>query len=85
MILLSIQYISFIGLPTVFNIFAHSVPVEERSRAFGYLVASGTVGQTIAALVSEIVILYTYSNMGWLSGQLFLFLGGGGKGSNFLY
>ncbi|GFS88905.1 ascorbate transporter, chloroplastic [Nephila pilipes] len=40
-----------IGLPTVFNIFAHAVPVEERSRAFGYLVASGTAGQTIAALI----------------------------------
>ncbi|KAG8194889.1 hypothetical protein JTE90_029180 [Oedothorax gibbosus] len=40
-----------IGLPTIFNIFAHSVPVEERSRAFGYLVASGTAGQTLAALI----------------------------------
>lgn len=47
-------HLSFIGLPTVFNIFAHSVPVEERSRAFGYLVASGTAGQTIAALVSKL-------------------------------
>lgn len=47
------QYIfPLTGLPTIFNIFAHSVPVEERSRAFGYLAASGTVGQTIAALVS---------------------------------
>lgn len=46
------NHLLFIGLPTVFNIFAHSVPVEERSRAFGYLVASGTAGQTIAALVS---------------------------------
>ncbi|KFM61280.1 hypothetical protein X975_07941, partial [Stegodyphus mimosarum] len=26
-----------IGLPTVFNIFAVSIPVEERSRTFGYL------------------------------------------------
>lgn len=49
----------FTGLPTVFNIFAHSVPVEERSRAFGYLVASGTAGQTIAALVSKI-FLFAY-------------------------
>lgn len=49
-------HLSFIGLPTVFNIFAHSVPVEERSRAFGYLVASGTAGQTIAALVSKIFL-----------------------------
>jgi len=38
-------------LPTIFHIFAHTVPVEERSRAFGYLVALGSVGQTIAAVV----------------------------------
>jgi hypothetical protein len=40
------------GLPTIFHIFAHTVPVEERSRAFGYLVALGSVGQTVAAVVS---------------------------------
>lgn len=45
----------------MFNIFAHSVPVEERSRAFGYLVASGTAGQTVAALVSEIIIIICYA------------------------
>ena len=39
------------GLPTMFHIFAHTVPVEERSRAFGYLVALGSVGQTVAAVV----------------------------------
>ena len=36
----------------MFHIFAHTVPVEERSRAFGYLVALGSVGQTVAAVVS---------------------------------
>lgn len=41
------------GLPTIFHIFAHTIPVEERSRAFGYLVAMGSVGQTVAALVSN--------------------------------
>jgi len=41
-----------LGLPTIFHIFAHTIPVEERSRAFGYLVAMGSVGQTVAALVS---------------------------------
>ena len=40
-----------LGLPTMFHIFAHTVPVEERSRAFGYLVALGSVGQTVAAVV----------------------------------
>ena len=42
----------FVGLPTIFHIFAHTVPVEGRSRAFGYLVALGSVGQTVAAVVS---------------------------------
>lgn len=44
---------SFSGLPTVFHIFAHTIPVEERSRAFAYLVAFGSIGQTVAALVSD--------------------------------
>ena len=44
------------GLPTVFHIFAHTIPMEERSRAFGYLVALGSIGQTVAALVSKIYI-----------------------------
>jgi len=43
--------IVILGLPTIFHIFAHTVPVEERSRAFGYLVALGSVGQTVAAVV----------------------------------
>lgn len=28
------------------------MPIEERSRAFGYLVAAGSVGQTVASIVS---------------------------------
>lgn len=40
-----------IGLPTIFTIFADSIPVQERSRAFSYLVGSGTIGQTLAALL----------------------------------
>ncbi|XP_038067664.1 sialin-like [Patiria miniata] len=38
-------------LPTIFHIFAQHVPVEERSRAFGYLVALGSVGQTVASVI----------------------------------
>ena len=41
------------GLPTIYHIFAHTIPVEERSRAFGYLVAFGSIGQTAAAIVSR--------------------------------
>lgn len=40
------------GLPTVFHIFAHTVPAEERSKAFGYLIAAGSVGQTLSSIVS---------------------------------
>jgi hypothetical protein len=43
-----------LGLPTIFHIFAHNVPMEERSRAFGYLVAAGSVGQTVASVVSHL-------------------------------
>jgi len=41
----------FSGLPTIYHIFANSVPPEERSRAFGYLVAAGSVGQTVASVM----------------------------------
>lgn len=44
---------SVLGLPTIFHIFSHAIPSEERSRAFGYLVALGSVGQTVASLVSQ--------------------------------
>ncbi|XP_071449546.1 uncharacterized protein [Hetaerina americana] len=40
-----------LGLPTMFQIFAQYVPLEERSRAIAYLVAAGSVGQTFASLV----------------------------------
>lgn len=41
-----------IGLPTIFHIFAYTVPLEERGKAFSYLIAMGSVGQTVAGLVS---------------------------------
>lgn len=40
----------------IFHLFAHNVPVEERSRAFGYLVAAGSVGQVVASVVSLIFL-----------------------------
>lgn len=40
-----------LGLPTIFHIFANQIPIEERSRSFSYLVASGSIGQTIAAVI----------------------------------
>lgn len=45
-------------MPVIFHLFAHNVPVEERSRAFGYLVAAGSVGQVVASIVSLKCILY---------------------------
>lgn len=39
-----------LGLPTIFQLFAQHIPAEERSRAFGYMVAAGSVGQTFASL-----------------------------------
>ncbi|PAA58323.1 hypothetical protein BOX15_Mlig007974g1, partial [Macrostomum lignano] len=39
-----------LGLPSIFHLFALRVPAEMRSTAFGYLVAFGSAGQTIAAL-----------------------------------
>lgn len=46
-----------LGLPTIFHLFAHSIPVEGRSRAFGYLIAAGSVGQTVASVVSDNYVL----------------------------
>ncbi|CAL4060140.1 unnamed protein product, partial [Meganyctiphanes norvegica] len=39
-----------LGLPTIFQLFAQHIPPEERSRAFGYMVSAGSVGQTVALL-----------------------------------
>lgn len=50
----------FTGLPVIFHLFAHNVPVEERSRAFGYLVAAGSVGQVVASVVSLIILFDIY-------------------------
>uniref|UniRef100_A0A8D8YMG6 Ascorbate transporter, chloroplastic n=2 Tax=Cacopsylla melanoneura TaxID=428564 RepID=A0A8D8YMG6_9HEMI len=38
------------GLPTMFQILANAVPIEERSRAFSYLISAGSVGQTVASV-----------------------------------
>lgn len=40
-----------LGLPTIFHIFSHAIPSEERSRAFAYLVAFGSIGQTMASII----------------------------------
>ncbi|KAF2353715.1 Ribosomal protein L40e [Trinorchestia longiramus] len=40
-----------LGLPTIFQLYGESIPADERSRAIGYLVAAGSVGQTVASVV----------------------------------
>lgn len=59
-----------LGLPTMFHIFAHTVPVEERSRAHGYLLALGSVGQTVAAVVCPHMswqwMFYSFGALGFL-------------------
>jgi MFS family permease len=46
-----------LGLPAVVQIFSTCILVDERSRAFGYLVAFGSVGQTVAAIVTKMTFL----------------------------
>ncbi|XP_077981495.1 uncharacterized protein LOC144436551 [Glandiceps talaboti] len=57
-------------LPTIYHIFSLCITVEERSRAFGYLVASGSVGQTIAAVICPRlpwpIMFYSFGSMGIL-------------------
>lgn len=36
----------------IFQLYAQAVPLAERSRAFGYLISAGTVGQTVAAFIT---------------------------------
>ncbi|XP_064604930.1 uncharacterized protein LOC135470105 [Liolophura sinensis] len=67
-----------LGLPTVFHIFSHTIPVEERSRAFGYLVALGSIGQTVAALVCPHLawpwMFYLFGILGFLWVLLWFFM-----------
>lgn len=59
-----------LGLPTIFHIFAHAIPVEERSRAFGYLVALGSIGQTVSAIICPHLpwrySFYIFGSLGFL-------------------
>ena len=63
-------------LPTIFTIFAQSVPVAERSRAFSYLIGAGTMGQTLSALLCPHLnwqwMFYTFGAAGICWSALFL-------------
>ncbi|MFH4978647.1 hypothetical protein AB6A40_005356 [Gnathostoma spinigerum] len=43
------------GLPTMYHILAEGVPVNKRTSAFAYLTASGSAGQTIAAIICPLL------------------------------
>lgn len=68
-----------LGLPTIFHIFSHTIPGEERSRAFGYLVAAGSIGQTFASLLCPHLswpwMFYLFGFMGfiWVISWMFLY------------
>lgn len=59
-----------LGLPMIFQLYAQAVPLAERSRAFGYLISAGTVGQTVAAFVTPHlawpVMFYTFGLAGFV-------------------
>jgi MFS family permease len=51
-----------VALPAIVQIFSTCVLVDERSRAFGYLIGLGSVGQTFAAIVTFFVLIFFYFN-----------------------
>ena len=55
-----------VGLPTIFHIFANTIPAEERSKAFGYLIAFGSIGQTLSSIVSCHTSQNSCSSSFWL-------------------
>lgn len=67
-----------LGLPTIFHIFAHTIPMEGRSKAFGYLVAFGSIGQTISAMVCPHLhwpwMFYSFGAMGFVWVAIWLVL-----------
>lgn len=67
-----------LGLPAIFHIFSHTVTVEERSKAFGYLAAFGSIGQTVAAVVCPHLewrwMFYGFGSIGFVFVVLWLTL-----------
>ncbi|XKL64473.1 hypothetical protein PGB90_004559 [Kerria lacca] len=63
-----------LGLPTIFHIFANNIPTEERSRAFGYLIAAGSIGQTFASVVCPHMMWETCFYIFGIIGIIWVFL-----------
>ncbi|KAF7255825.1 hypothetical protein EG68_06813 [Paragonimus skrjabini miyazakii] len=59
-----------IGLPTIVHIFSQIVPIDERSRALGYLIACGSFGQILATLICPHIYwgasFYLFGGFGFL-------------------
>lgn len=59
-----------LGLPTIFHIFSHGIPSEERSRSFGILVAFGSIGLTVASVICPHLswrwMFYLFGSVGFL-------------------
>ncbi|XP_033100293.1 ascorbate transporter, chloroplastic-like [Anneissia japonica] len=57
-------------LPTIFHIFANNIQENERSRAFGWLVALGSVGQMLASVICPHMnwpmMFYTFGMLGFI-------------------
>ncbi|KAK7604960.1 hypothetical protein V9T40_006146 [Parthenolecanium corni] len=57
-----------LGLPTIFHIFANHIPIDERSTAFSYLIAAGSIGQTVASVICPHLMwetsFYTFGMLG---------------------
>lgn len=68
-----------VGLPAVVQIFSTCVLMDERSRAFGYLVAFGSFGQTVAAFMCPhlswrwMFILFGSTGFIWVAIWIFSF------------
>jgi len=75
-----------LGLPTIFHIFSHGIPTEERSRAFGYLVAFGSIGQTVASVIcphlSWEMMFYLFGALGFMWVFIWLYVYKDTRGSD---
>ncbi|XP_067935177.1 sialin-like [Watersipora subatra] len=59
-----------LGLPTIFHIFSHAIGAEHRSTAFGYLIACGSIGQTLSSIICPHLdwkwMFYAFGSLGFI-------------------
>ncbi|KAK3592163.1 hypothetical protein CHS0354_019454 [Potamilus streckersoni] len=75
-----------LGLPTIYHIFSHTIPCEERSRAFGYLVALGSIGQTMATVICAHLswrwAFYSFGSLGFVWAFIWIYFYKENRSSN---